>query len=578
VIRFWSVILARPAWIPLRALAACALISACSAGVPGRAGTSGPQVFGSYPPRDLQSRRPQTRAERSGFTETSRYADVMAFIDSLKAANKYVHATTMGKSSQGKDIPLVILARPAVRTPAEAKRLNRPIVYIQGNIHGGEVEGKEALLSLLRDLAVDIYANVTDSIVIVAAPIYNIDGNEAFGPQEQNRSEQNGPALVGQRANGQGLDLNRDYIKAEAPETRASLELFRAWDPDVIVDLHTTDGSYHGYALTYAPPLNPAARFSGPFTRDTVLPAVRSILRQRERIETFPYGNFASQDSVERGWYTYDHRPRFGTNYYGLRGRVAVLSEAYSHDPFRKRIASTYSFVSELLSLIAANHEEFLEVGREADRRTTAFASTPNSSPAIAIRSRLTQTPRVEEMLIEDVVRVGDTTRYEAGLPRGARRTGKVRTARVPVYDRFEPTLRQQLPFAWVVPAEQKSLIEPLRSHGVFVEQADARTVIRAERFLVDSVIKSARPFQGHQEVRLVGRAETTDSLVVEAGSYIVRAAQPLGILALYLLDPQSDDGFVTWNLADAWLRGGGYHPVARVLDRMTIPLRPVRE
>ena len=139
--------------------------------------------------------------------------------------------------------------------------------------------------------------------------------------------------------------------------------------------------------LTWAPPLNPAARFSGPFTRDTVLPTIRNALRQNERIETFPYGNFIAQDSIERGWFTYDHRPRFGTNYYGLRGRMAILSEAYSHDPFRKRIASTYSFVSEALSFIAGNHEDVLEVGREADRRTTAFASTLGSAPSVPIRS-----------------------------------------------------------------------------------------------------------------------------------------------------------------------------------------------
>src|SRR5436190_15388106 len=193
-----------------------------------------------------------------------------------------------------------------------------------------------------------------------------------MGPQEQNRSEQNGPAIVGQRANGQGLDLNRDYIKAEAPETRAALEFFRAWDPDVFVDLHTTDGSLHGYNLTWSPPLNPASRFTGPWIGDTILPALRAALRKNERIATFPYGNFVAQDSVEQGWFTYDPRPRFGTNYYGLRGRVAVLSEAYSHDPLKRRITSTYAFVMELLTVVSDNAADFLEVGREADRRTTA--------------------------------------------------------------------------------------------------------------------------------------------------------------------------------------------------------------
>jgi hypothetical protein len=524
---------------------------------------------------DLSRRRPQTRAERSGFTETSTYADVMAFIDSLKTSSKDIYVTTLGRSPEGKEIPLVVLARPIVRSAMEAKRSNRPIVYIQGNIHGGEVEGKEATLSMLRDLARDNYQNVVDSLVIVAAPIYNIDGNDAMGPQETNRSEQNGPATVGQRANGQGFDLNRDYIKAEAPETRASLDFFRTWDPDVFVDLHTTDGSYHGYALTWAPPLNPAARFTGPFTRDTLLLLLRNRFLLRQRVETFPYGNFISQDSVERGWFTYDHRPRFGTNYYGLRGRIGVLSEAYSHDPFRTRIASTYGFVMELLSLLAANHEEIVDVGREADRLTTAFTSLPTTAPAIAIRSRITRTPHIENVLVQDLISAGDSARHEAGLPPGVRR-GKVRSVKIPVYDRFDSALVQSLPYAWVIPAAQAALLEPLRRHGIFIEQVDQHTTVRSERFLIDTLVQSPRLFQGHREIRLSGRWES-DSLALDPGAYVIRAAQPLAILALYLLEPQSDDGLVTWNALDQWLASGRY-PITRVVSRITVPLHAVRE
>ena len=547
---------------------------ACGSSGGSGGGFSNPQPTSIYPPANLASLRPQTRAERSSFTETSTHADVMAFIDSLKSS-PLIHVTTMGRSTQGKEIPLLIVSRPLVRTPAEAKRTNRPIVYIQGNIHGGEVEGKEALQSLIRDLVRDQYANVLDSLVIIAVPIYNIDGNDAMGAQDRNRGAQNGPVLIGQRPNGQNLDLNRDYIKSEAPETRASLEVFKAWDPDVFVDLHTTNGSYHGYALTYADPLNPAAHFTRSFTRDTVLPLLRERLRDRARIETFPYGNFG-RDSV---WATYDHRPRFGTNYYGLKGRVAVLSEAYSHDPFKTRIASTYAFVAELLHIIAGNAEDFVEAAREADRRTTAFASLGSGSPPIAIRSRLTQTPRIEEMILEEIVRTtGDTTRYEAGLPRGLRRTGKTFRKRMPIADRFEASLTQTLPFAWVIPAEHAALLEPLRRHGVFVEQLDgAPATVSAQRFMVDSVVKAANPFQGHQEVRLEGRWESPAPLAVDGGAYVIRGGQPLGILALYLLEPQSDDGLVNWNFLDPWLRPGERYPIARVVERINVPLRQIR-
>lgn len=560
---------------PLTLAGGLLLVACLSGGVGGGArSVGGGAAISAYPPRDLASARPKTRPERTGFRETSTHADVIAFLDTLRTLSTDIHVATFGRSPAGRDIPMAIVSRPLVRTAAEAKRLNRPIVFLQGNIHGGEVEGKEALLAALRDLTRDRYLNVLDSLVLVVLPLYNADGNDSLGPQERNRRSQHGPALIGQRANGQGLDLNRDYIKAEAPETRASLAFFRAWEPDVFVDLHTTNGSYHGYALTYAPSLNPAARFAGPFTRDTVLPELRATLRRTLRIETFPYGNFVSQDSVERGWFTYDHRPRYGVNYYGLRGRVSVLGEAYSHDPFERRIASTYGFVMELLSLVAAAPDDVLEVGREADRRTTAFATTPNSSPPVPIRATLTRTPRTDDVLVEDIERTGDTVRHEPGMPRGVRRTGRFRTVRIPVYDRFDPTLVRVLPYAWLVPRAQEAVLEPLRRHGLFIEELSADARLAVERFTVDSLMQIPRSFNGPAESRVHGRW-TSDSAVVPAGTFVVRAGQPLGILALYLLDPESDDGLVTWNVLAPWLRAGAAYPIDRVAGRLGAPLRP---
>lgn len=239
---------------------------------------------------------PRTRAERTGYLETSHYADVIAFLDSLKGRPELTFGS-IGKTNEGRDIPYVIASRPRVSTPEEARALNRPVLYIQGNIHAGEVEGKEALLAVLRDLTSSSRRNALDSVVLIAVPIYNADANEKFASQEQNRGSQNGPEMVGVRANAQNLDLNRDYIKAEAPETRASLAMFNKWDPDLFVDLHTTDGSYHGYALTYAPPLNPASP-RGVWTRDTIMPVLRQRMQARHGFPTFDYGDFIDDDTL----------------------------------------------------------------------------------------------------------------------------------------------------------------------------------------------------------------------------------------------------------------------------------------
>lgn len=505
---------------------------------------------------------PATRAERTGYLETSHYADVVAFLDSLKALGAPYAFGSIGKTAEGRDIPYVIASRPLVHTPAEARATGRPIVYVQGNIHAGEVEGKEALLAMLRDLAFANRPTVLDSIVLIAVPIYNADGNERFGPQDRQRTEQNGPELVGQRPNAQGLDLNRDYVKAEAPETRASLAMFAAWNPDVFVDLHTTDGSFHGYALTYSPSLNPAAPL-GDYTR-TLLAELRRRVREREGYETFDYGNFSdafgsevSTDTTHSGWYTYDHRPRFGTNYYGLRNRISILSEAYSHDPFERRVRSTYAFTRQLLSLVAENGRAI--AGRELAMDT---AMTDVRSPAVPLRSALPSQASPQPVIFEVLARTGDSSRTQAGVPRGLRRTGEFRTRAMPVFDRFVPTLAAPRPLGYLIAEADTALAARLLLHRLTLMKRP-EPYAAAEEFVVDSVVHSTRAFQGHHEARVVGHWQRVAAPV--SGRALVPVAGPTAALAMYLLDPESDDSFGTWNLFDDRLRAGQPYPVLRI-------------
>ncbi len=491
---------------------------------------------------------PRTRAERTNYLETSHYADVIAFLDSLQGRPELAFGS-IGTTNEGRGIPYVVASRPRVSTPDEARQLNRPILYIQGNIHAGEVEGKEALLALLRDLTSSTKPNVLDSVVLIAVPIYNADGNEKFASQEVNRGSQNGPVMVGVRQNAQDLDLNRDYIKAEAPETRASLAMFNRWDPDVFVDLHTTDGSYHGYALTYAPPLNPASQLAV-YARDTIMPVLRQRMQSRHNFATFDYGDFISDDTLSKGWVTFDSRPRFGTNYYGLRGKVSILSEAFSHDPFETRVKSTYAFVREILSF-AAEH------GSQLRRK-----SFPPSQ--VSIRSEMITAPDSIGVVAEVMERTGDSARTQAGVPKGRRRTGRFITVRMPVYERFKPTLTVTPPFFYLIPPADTQIVRVLSEHGITVSRNDRESPGRVDVFRIDSALTSPRPFQGHREMRLAGRWES-ETRRIPAGWYIVYTGQPLGLLAVYLLEPQSDDGLVTWNYFDRDLKAGGTYPVLRL-------------
>ncbi len=197
-------------------------------------------------------------------------------------------------------------------------------------------------------------------IVLLMTPIYNIDGEfrESSGPVARNRPEQDGPGMVGVRPNGAGLDLNRDAIKAESPETRGVLaHVYNTWDPDVMMDLHTTDGTRHGWELTYAPPMNPD---TDPgimhFTRDTLLPTIRRELEQKFGMLTFDYGNVETPRGKKvKAWYSYGEEGRYCTHYVGLRGRISILSEATTFIPFKARVIVTDRFVSAILEYVAAH-------------------------------------------------------------------------------------------------------------------------------------------------------------------------------------------------------------------------------
>lgn len=493
-----------------------------------------------------------TRAERSNGAETSSYADVLGFLDSLAALPSGIRVGTLGTSPEGRRIPYVLAARPMVDNPGDAQRSGKPIIYIQGNIHSGEVEGKEAAQQLLRELTLGSLRPLLDSVIVLVVPIYNTDGNERLGPGERTRPGQNGPAIVAQSVNGQGLNLNRDYVKQEAPETRASLAFIDAWQPDVFIDLHTTNGSYHGYALTWSPGLNPNSPPANDYTRDHFLPTVQQRLERRHGVKTYPYGNFRNQqpDSLIQGWETYDARPRFGTNNHGIRGRVSILSEGYSNDPFPTRIRSTYLFLREILSLAA---EERATLKRVV---ATSARWRPDSVSLRSVYAPPHREPVIAELTEDDGNGAGSYARRK--------RTGVFRTITMPVFDRFQPSLQVARPAAYLLPPSRGDLVALLRTAGVVVARLARPWQGEVEGFLVDSVTVAPFVFEGHRTVEVYGRWQAR-AAELGAGWYYVDTDQRLGVLAAVLLEPGSEDGFGTWNYLDRDLRRRGEAPVLRV-------------
>ena len=580
-----------------------------------------------YNQQSFAGKRPLTRAERTNFAETSHYDDVVAFIDSLKRLGAKIATGSIGKTIEGRELPYVIASRPLITTPAEARRAGRPIAYIQANIHAGEVEGKEAMQSLLRDLLFDKKKNVLDSIVLIVQPIYNADGNEKWGPQARNRGAQNGPELVGTRQNASGWNLNRDYIGADAPETKGAFAMLNKWDPDLFMDLHTTDGSIHGYALTYAPPLTPTAVNVLPYSTK-MLADVRQRMLDRHGFYVQDYGDFsrpgaargggggrrgappagaAPGDTTGRGarggggggfgggrgpsleqmigdsiptsgwaFSTYESLARYGTNYYGLRNRIAVLSEAFSHDPFARRVASTYDFVTELLSYLAEHKREILALEAKGDANVASWARQTANAPRISLKSRM-DTTRIEDVRVEQIVPLTDSTKREAGM--GMRqRTGIVKLVRMPVMASFTPTLTSTLPFAYAFDtAAARVLLPILAIHGIAVDRLDAPASVTAQAFGVDSVIERGRSETSRMLKDVTGKWSAPASRSLPAGSYVIRAGQPRGLAAFYLLEPESEDGLAQWSFFDGILAAHSDFPVLRVVKPATFRSKAAR-
>src|SRR5438445_744515 len=480
-------------------------------------------------PRLAAQALPQTTAERTNYAATSTNADVGAFLDSLGLAGAPVAVSEMGSSALGKPIYFVIASDPTVTSPGAAAESGKLVVYLQANIHGGEVEGKEAVLALLRELA-GPRRDLLQRLVVLVAPDYNPDGNDAFGPQAVNRSEQNGPAVVGQRPDGKNLDLNRDYFKAEAPETRASLaRVYTTWDPALMVDLHTTDGTLHGYQLTYAPPLDPNGP-AGPtaYVRDRMLPTLRQTLQDKYREPIFDYGNVETQQTPQ-SWDTYAPLGWYGTNYLGLRGRMAILSEAYSHADFKTRVQVTHDFLVEILDYAARHGDEIRRLEREADRQTALEGAGTGTRPSLAVAYKLAS-------------RGVEPVRLEV--------TQQVRTYPLPVRDRFVDSLTRPLPAGYFLPAADSDGAALLRLHGIQVQRLARERTDTVEVLTGTELNWATRAFRAHHPRRVTAAwARTPRS--VPAGCYFVSTAQPLGRLVFALLEPE---GFGLW-------RGGAFSP-----------------
>jgi len=528
-------------------------------------------VFNSFGQVDFQ-----TAAEKSDFKSTSDYNDVRTYIEQLKKSSHFIRVENIATSSEGRDIPLLIIANPLPKSPKDLVNDKRIVVYIQADIHAGEVEGKEATLMYVRDLLNKKNPEVLKDVILLICPLFNPDGNEKISPL--NRTYQNGPVNgVGVRYNGQFLDLNRDAMKAESSEVRGVLNnIFNKWDPAVFMDCHTTDGSFHKEPTTFTWMVNPNGDNSLiAYMREKMMPEMSKTLSGEYNIENCFYGEFFDMMDPEKGWVLDASEPRYMSNYYGIRNRLGILNENYVYADFKSRVLGCYYLIHSLLDYVSFHKSEIKSMLSDVDKKTIERGADPSVTDSFAIEYKVRPIPGEITIRAYEAELVNEVNGW-----RNYKRTDRQKDVKVPYYIDYYPTRNVKFPFAYLITTHDTEITDILKTHGIKSERLSADSRIVVQRFEISELKGASRLNQGHYTNTLKGKS-VTDTLDFSAGTIVVRTAQPLANLAAYLLEPQSNDGLAVWNFFDRYLVpqwGMGYnpYPVYKVLEKTDLKTKPV--
>ena len=516
---------------------------------------------------------PVTVVEATDYARTSLYREVLDFLHQIERTSSLMAIAPLTTSTEGRMVPLVILSKERVRTPNELRATGKPAVLIMANIHAGEVEGKEACQMLIREVASGRLAGLLNHQVILVIPIFNPDGNDKLGKNRHDR----GPEVAGVRYNGQYLDLNRDYTKLESPEVGALVRLFNTWDPVLVVDMHTTNGSYHREPVSYTT----CANANGPkaladYMWKKLFPEAAARLKNDSGFDSVPYGEFVDDANPSKGWINEAIEARYGTNYVGLRNRLSILDENYSYADFKTRVLASFAYIRAVLAFTSANALEIAALVARADRETAASYFKEQFVAEATLERSWDVTVKGWEFTTEPV-----TPEEKAKYPwRGDVKvipTDVPRDYTVPYLALATPKKTVPLPLGYIVLPGQDDVVKNLQAQGIVVEKLVEGCRLPVERFVIEKIELAKSIYQGRVQNTFTGHYEKTE-LEVPAGSLFVDMRQPLARVIPVLLEPLSGDGLAAWGffnraIVRQWSNEPAPYPVLRVDSRPPVPL-----
>ena len=481
-----------------------------------------------------------TVSEKSGFVKTGRYAEVVELCDAFaKAYPGKVRCIEFGTTPQGRPMKALVASTSGALDAAAARQRGLPVVLIQGGIHSGEIDGKDAgFLALRQVLDGQAAPGALDKLVWVFVPVFNIDGHERFGAW--NRPNQRGPEEMGWRTTAQNYNLNRDYLKADAPEMQAMLSLVNAWDPLAVVDLHVTDGAQfeHDISIQVEPLYagDAALRTVGRTWRDAVI----ADLAKAGSLPLPFYPSFVVDDDPSSGFADGVAPPRFSTGYFWLRNRLSMLVETHAWRTYPERVRATRNTVVSVIEHIAANGPQWQAIAREADARAAVPGTAPEPLAFTATdKARLIDFRGYEYTRTPSEVSGALMTRYDETKPQ---------VWKIPVRDEVVPSVTATPPAGgYLVPAEHAARVAAsLDVHGVQYRRIGALPGATVQAFRADTATLSPRSVEGHQTLAVTGGwAEETQD--IGAGALFVPIRQPRSRLVMAMLEPQAPDSLLAW-------------------------------
>lgn len=452
-----------------------------------------------------------------------------------------------GLTDSGFPLHLVILSNNGLFDPVKLQAQNKIIIFINNAIHPGEPCGVDASMLLVRDyLEKPNEFELPDDVVLAIIPFYNISGG--LNRDSYSRTNQNGPKEYGFRGNIQHLDLNRDFIKCDSRNAQAFNQVYTAWDPEIFIDNHTSNGADYQYTLTLIPTQH--NKLSAPladYLQNQMLPYLYKDLAKRGW-EMTPY--VYARDIPDNGIAGFLDLPRYSSGYAALHHALSFTQETHMLKPFKDRVESVYQFMQSMVVLANKDKKTIQQKRKEAITKDMLADSLDINWTLDFIRADTIQFKGYEAAYKPSEI---------SGLDRLYYNQDKPFTKPIPFYNYYRTTTKIKVPRAYIIPQAYQDIINRLRWNGVSLYQFQNNRTFEVEHDYIDTFKTTSPPYEGHYLHSGLTINKIVHEWSFQKGDYLVLTDQEAVRYIVETLEPQAPDSYFSWNFFDAILQQKEY-------------------